>query len=141
MFFSPGTRITKFGEASLSLYIENFIKATNMYFTALKIPFILFLIILIISIYRKNKNIVQAVAFFLTGMILNYVHIVAAYYPARNMFPTCIYTIIAIIVLLDFDIQHLFGKICITLGMCEAILTANQVAIGGSGCLYDLLSV
>ena len=101
MLLAPGTGKNKVATEGMSGYIQNFLEAMDMYVTHLLWLVIFFIVLFVCSIFLGyKKNLLISLLFFLASLCVNFMHIVAAYYPERNMLAPTLFLIIAVGMLL-----------------------------------------
>lgn len=102
MLLAPGTGKNKVSAEGLSGYIQNFLVAMDMYMDHLMWLVIIFTVLFVCAIFLGyRKNILVSLTFFLASVCVNFMHIIAAYYPERNMLASTMFLIVAVGVLLE----------------------------------------
>lgn len=102
MLLAPGTAKNKVSSGGLSGYIENFLEATDMYMNHLTWLVVGFIVLFVCAVFfRYKKTIIVSLIFFLASLSVNFMHIVAAYYPERNMLAPTLYLVVAVGILLE----------------------------------------
>lgn len=102
MLLAPGTGKNKVSAEGMSGYIYNFLEAMDMYMNHLKWLVIIFVVLFVCAIFLGyKKNLLVSLIFFLASLCVNFMHIVAAYYPERNMLAPTLFLIIAVGMLLE----------------------------------------
>lgn len=102
MMLAPGTLKNKVASEGLGGYVENFLEAMDMYMAHLSWLIIAFVVLLTCTvIFGYKKNIEVSCLFFFASLITNFMHIMAAYYPERNMLAPTLFLLAAVGVLLE----------------------------------------
>ena len=123
MLLAPGTGKNKVSAEGLSGYIYNFLEAMDMYVNHLMWLVIIFIILFVGALFLgyKKKILLISLIFFLASLCTNFMHIIAAYYPERNMLASTVYLIIAVGILLR-EFKNGNYEIAMVSGLCVLLL-------------------
>ena len=137
MMLAPGTLKNKVASEGLSGYAENFLEAMDMYMAHLSWLVIAFIVLLTCTvIFGYKKNIEVSCLFFFASLITNFMHIVAAYYPERNMLAPTLFLLIASGVLLENFQTDRFAAAVVSTCWILILFSGVQFFHGG----YDIYS-
>lgn len=114
-------------------YVENFLNALEMYTTHLLYLVLFFIVLFVVAIKFKYQkiNIYLSLVFFIASLATNFVHVVASYYPERNLLGSFVFLLIAIGVLIEDFWRGNTGIIMTCLCWIMLALSGIQILFGG----------
>lgn len=133
MMTGPGTLKNKVATGGMQSYVENFLNALEMYTTHLLYLVLFFIVLFVVAIKFKYQkiNIYLSLVFFIASLATNFVHVVASYYPERNLLGSFVFLLIAIGVLIEDFWRGNTGIIMTCLCWIMLALSGIQILFGG----------
>lgn len=132
MLLAPGTGKNKVSAEGMSGYIYNFLEAMDMYVNHLIWLVIIFVVLFVCAVFLGyKKNLLVSLIFFLASLCVNFMHIVAAYYPERNMLAPTLYLIVAVGMLLEEYRKGSYEMVVISVCCILFLFSSVQFFHGG----------